>query len=1093
MAGDDKRREPLRKRPQPTGEIADQSTRRDQLEPPNQIVLGESFFLSEGTDKQRTGSRFAMPDKIGQYQISRELGRGGMGVVYLAKQPGLNREVALKVLNINLQSDPEDAARFQSEAKLAASLQHPNIVQIYEVGEQDGYAFMAMEYVPGGNLHQHLRRRTPTPREAAELLEPLARAMHHAHGKGIIHRDLKPGNILISDSGMRISDAGPDDQTVKDAPAISPSGTPKITDFGLAKNLNQSMHLTATGVALGTPSYMAPEQAKDDRKNIGPLSDVYALGAILYEMLAGKPPFTGSTPMVTMQQVVRTRPAPPSTIRPAVPKELEKICLKCLEKQPKNRFTNAQELADALQAFIEGPAEEIARPERRIRLPWIVSVAAMIVAVLAAIALYWQHSEVRKLEQIARERAAIVRMSEEQHDELLQSYFAACYERALALAELGQIDLALKSLDEADKYSGPSEGSRAVEQIKLPPAIERTLRINLAEWREQNIHLKASCKNAFPLNALAWSRDGKLFASAGSDGRVRFFTSDGKESGKPMQVPGETLAHALAWSPKGDLLAVGGSDGRVFLCDPVNREIAGDSIKPDDLSRPVWHIRFANDGKTLITASQDGGVRVFDVASRVWQAEPMPREEAGSYVALDVSPDSKLLAAGGKSGTLRVWELKNNQPKEFRSWKLGGEIRAVAFSPEHRCLVAGAKSGMLVMWDRITDRLSDLPTEDSTIVAVAFSSDGQTFVTATENGSIRLWDACSRQPIGQPIIQAHPLRGVSFHPSANLLVVGDDRGDIRMLTVPRSRQVGAPLQIEPGPNSPITGLAYSRDGSALLTISNGHPRVWSADGKLQKNLGDLHSLVGAIHPDGRRVALGGRGGRLHLFDLEQDRNLMENFDSLMRSNVRVAVFSPDGNSLLTIAEPPSKENKSPARNSAWLWTGANPHKPRPILENLGTAVNAAAWHPDGRRVALACDDGRIIVWNIEANAHLGTAIDLGTPAQCVAISPDGKRLAAGGLNGVGRIWNLDDGGEIARPLHHSERIAGIAFSPDSHIVLTGSHDKTARYWDAATGWPLGPALRHPEAVLSVGFHPQSKHALTGCKDSAARFWRLPSP
>jgi serine/threonine protein kinase len=362
----------------PKSNQSGQSARGDEV-PSGQIVFDESELFNTilGPDARQAGKRIGMPTRIGQYEVIKELGRGGMGVVYLAHQTSLHRQVALKVLNINLQSDPEDAARFESEAKLAASLRHPNIVQIFEVGEQDGFAFMAMEYVEGGSLHQFLaKNEIMSPTAAAALLEPLARAMHHAHQRGIIHRDLKPANILISDYGFPIADSktGQIQEDVQSENRNPKSAIPKITDFGLAKNINQSMHLTATGVALGTPSYMSPEQAKDDRKYIGPVSDVYSLGAILYECLTGEPPFAGSTPVITMQQVVRGRPTPPSKHRPEVPKELERTCLKCLEKNPKSRYPSAEALADALRTFLDGATDKVSAPTARSSLPFWLGV-----------------------------------------------------------------------------------------------------------------------------------------------------------------------------------------------------------------------------------------------------------------------------------------------------------------------------------------------------------------------------------------------------------------------------------------------------------------------------------------------------------------------------------------------------------------------------------------------------------------------------------------------------------------------------------------------------------------------------------------------
>lgn len=1087
--------------PLDSDDIAAQATRREEIEPSNQLVLGESAFLSEEVVARKVGARASLPERIGQFKIVRELGRGGMGVVYLAKQPGLNREVALKVLNINVQSDPEDAARFRSEAKLAASLQHPNIVQIYEIGEQDGYAFIAMEFVRGGSLHQQLKERAPTPREAAELLEPLARAMHLAHLKGVIHRDLKPGNILISDEGTRNPDASPTDETVKKKAAgskteimIGPkAGTPKITDFGLAKNLNQSMHLTATGVALGTPSYMAPEQARDDRKNIGPCSDIYALGTILYEMLTGKPPFSGSSPLVTMQQVVRAKPVPPTDIRPAVPRDLEAICLKCLEKHPKKRFATALELADALRGFLDGAPTESIPVRRRSHWPYYVTAAAVLIAVASLAVAYSQfraakdqEAKADRIQTEASQQTRLADIQQEQLDTLARLQTAGALEQALMSAELGQHDRAVQQLKSALELKS-----------KNPSAdLDRVIRFNLTEWNDRIIRPVVTAQHAPGINALTWSPDGKLIATAGEDGHLRFFTRAGKESGNSVEcthgtIIGRKPAQSVTWSHTGDRIAVGGYVGHVYLFDASKREAVGEPIKPDDLDREVWQTHLTQDGKTLITASADGGIRVFDVSTRARQAEVMPREPAGSYVAVALSADDKFLAGGGKSGTLRVWELKGREPTEHRSWKLGSEILSLTFSPDQRWLLAGTKSGCLFVWDRLTDRLLELPPEASAVRAVGFSADGQSFATGTQSGLVRIWDAHSRHPLNPPIIGDRTIRSLAFHPAERLLATGDDRGEVRIVALPRARQARPAIQMEPGQGSPVAGLAYSRDGKTLLTVANGQWRIWSGDSTLKKNLAPLNALVGSVHPDGNRIALGGAGGRLHLFDLAKDRDLLASIESPLKGDVCVVAFDPDGSALLTITKPTTKDARSGPVNLAWIWTVDDPRKPRQVFENITSGINAAVWLPDGKRIALACDDGKVILWDLDRNDRARTAFELASPVQCVAISGDGKRLAAGGLSGVGKVWNLSDGREVSRTLYHSERIAAIAFSADGRQILTGSHDKTARYWDAATGWPLGPPMHHPDAVLSVTFNPSTGHAVTGCKDTAVRFWRLP--
>jgi tetratricopeptide (TPR) repeat protein/tRNA A-37 threonylcarbamoyl transferase component Bud32 len=282
------------------------------------------------------------------YEVLGELGRGGMGVVYKARQLVLNRVVALKMILSAEHARPQEVARLLREAEAAARLQHPNIVQIYEVGQQDGRPFLALEYADGGSLDQQTAGQPQSPRAAAELVETLARAVHHAHQKGITHRDLKPANVLL----QRAEGRGPPEPEAGALGRLR-SAIPKITDFGLAKQLDGAASLTPSGVTIGTPSYMAPEQATGKTAEVGPAADAYALGTILYELLTGRPPFVGATVLDTLEQVRSQEPVSPSRLQPKVPRDLVTICLKCLQKQAHKRYASAEALADDLRRFLE--------------------------------------------------------------------------------------------------------------------------------------------------------------------------------------------------------------------------------------------------------------------------------------------------------------------------------------------------------------------------------------------------------------------------------------------------------------------------------------------------------------------------------------------------------------------------------------------------------------------------------------------------------------------------------------------------------------------------------------------------------------------
>ena len=337
------------------------------------------------------------------YDILEELGRGGMGVVYKARHRRLQRLVALKMVLAGVHVGAVGLARFRAEAEAVAKLSHPNIVQIYETGEHDGLPFFSLELVDGGSLDQRIRESPTSPRAAAQLIETLARTMAVAHDRGIIHRDLKPANILLAKIGQPVVD-GPEPGTrfarVPAPDHWSRNTVPKIADFGLAKQVDDDSSQTRSGTILGTPSYMAPEQAGGKNREIGPPADIYSLGAILYELLVGRPPFRAGNPIDTIRQVIEQEPVPPRQLEPRVPHDLETICLKCLEKDPARRFASAMALADDLRRFLEGDPIQ-ARPTPAWERAWKwgkrrkAIVALLAVSTLAAL----EHGPVRRLAQ----------------------------------------------------------------------------------------------------------------------------------------------------------------------------------------------------------------------------------------------------------------------------------------------------------------------------------------------------------------------------------------------------------------------------------------------------------------------------------------------------------------------------------------------------------------------------------------------------------------------------------------------------------------------------------------------------------------------
>jgi serine/threonine protein kinase len=364
------------------------------------------------------------------YEILEELGRGGMGVVYKARQIGLNRLVALKMIPAGTGASEQTRARFHTEAVAAGRLRHPHIVGVYDIGEHGGQPFFSLELVEGGTLAQKLAGRPQPAGDAACLVETLARAVHSAHQHGVIHRDLKPANILLASGGCEPPDPSP----AGGSPPPLAHWIPKISDFGLAKSLEDDSSQTRTGTIVGTPSYMAPEQANGSPSSVGPAADIYALGVILYEMLTGRPPFCAGTPLDTLDLVRTQEPVPPRRLQPATPRDLETICLQCLAKEPRKRYASALDLADDLARFRAGKTIQ-ARPVHALERGWrwcrrnpvaaalLTCVALLLVVIASGAALAALELERARERAVANQQAA-ERAEEQANEQLWNALFS---------------------------------------------------------------------------------------------------------------------------------------------------------------------------------------------------------------------------------------------------------------------------------------------------------------------------------------------------------------------------------------------------------------------------------------------------------------------------------------------------------------------------------------------------------------------------------------------------------------------------------------------------------------------------------------------
>jgi WD40 repeat protein len=572
------------------------------------------------------------------YVIERELGAGGMGVVYLARQEGLDRPVALKMIRSGTLAGAEEVARFVTEAQVLARLRHPHIVQVFEIGQHQGQPFFSLEYCPGGSLKDRLAG-TPLPAvEATRLVLELAQAVAHAHAQGILHRDLKPANVLLDETG-----------------------SPRIADFGLAQRLDADSTLTHTGAVMGTPAFMAPEQARGEK--VGTSADLYALGAILYACLTGRPPFQGATVQETLEQVRTREPAPPRQLNPSVPRDLETICLKCLHKEPARRYRSTQELADDLGRFRNGEPIQ-ARPVSSLERAWLWTrrnpvlagmtslaalalVAALGIAIAFAIVKSWDATRLQEALGTSEERRQKV-------------------QRFTRLSSVLAFDRGQRATAQGCVREGTLWFARAIEiGEEVAPDVQFAARCQVEEALNRLPRLDHLFEHDKPVGLFDLLPGDRIMAWLQSEPA----TFDCWEAATGKFLWRYTLPPRCAvWAreARGSLLALLVSDPmrqyRIVLIDLTTGE-----TRPE-VPVPVAPLRggkarlpalaMTPDARFLLVAASDGAIHTFDIAAGRWQERKLGRME-GLYGGLVVSPDGRFVAAYSDKQGLTVWDLES--------------------------------------------------------------------------------------------------------------------------------------------------------------------------------------------------------------------------------------------------------------------------------------------------------------------------------------------------------------------------------------------------------------------------------------------------
>jgi WD40 repeat protein len=974
---------------------------------------------------------------IGRYKLLELIGEGGMGLVYLAEQQEpIRRRAALKIVKLGMDTK-QVIARFEAEKQMLALLDHPNIARVYDAGTTEtGRPYFVMEYVKGQSITEYCDQHKTSIEDRLKLFRQVCEGVQYAHQKGIIHRDIKPSNILVTVEGDR--------------------AVPKIIDFGIAKAVTQQLTeqtlFTQQGQLLGTPEYMSPEQTDLATQDIDTRSDIYSLGVVLYQLLAGVQPFGRESfekgGFAEIQRVIQEVDPPlPSTAltrlgdeakkiaerrnTQVVPlarrlhRELEWIPLKAMRKERVRRYRSASELADDIQNYLKGnpliagPETAIYRVKKFVRrhagsVATIVLVsAAIVLGLVVSTAMYFRAERMRVQAEQAREQEFVARTKAEQAENVAQ--------------------------ERAEDY----RQSLYVNRINLADT----------ECREGNVKRVRELLDACPNDLRGWEWHRLNYISDQSLMTLRGHTS---------------WVYCIAISPDGKRIVSGGGDGTIKIWDAAT---GADVMALRGHLDTVHSVVFSPDGKRLVSGSWDKTIKVWDVASGV---ELMTLRGDGAIWSIAISSDGKRIISGGAGETIKVWDTETGE--ELRALR-GHEsiVFSLAFSPDGKHIVSGGDN-MLKVWDSVSGiELMTLHGHKQRVTSVSFSPDGKHIVSGDENGMVKVWDAATGAEMRTLRGHDDRIRSVVFSPDGRFIVSGCRDNTVRVWDVISGDEV----KNFRGHEDFVTSIAFTPDGKQIVSGSSDNTiKLWdiTIDHEATKLLGHSGTVYSvSFSPDGKHIVSGGEDSTIKIWDAATGTNVMALRGHL--DAVHSVVFSKDGKHLVS---------------GSWdktvrLWdtvTGAE------ILTLRGheAGVRSVAFRPDGKSIISAGNDTTIRVWDAETGEELKTLRGHKWIVFSVAFSPDGKRIVSGGRDNMVRVWDSVSGVELITLQGHKGWVTSVSVSPDGKYIISGDEDGMVKVWDAATGAEMRTLRGHDGQIKSVAFSPDGKRIVSGSSDATIKVW-----
>ncbi len=987
------------------------------------VTCPDCGTVSTQKDLEPTAIYSKTPDlrqkQVGHFTLIRTLGQGSAGEVWLAEDINLSRQVALKLPR----SPDQETMSLLFEAKTAASLRHPHIVSVHEVGTEGDQVFIASEYIDGLTLRDFLTQGKPPVARTVELLTQIARALHYAHQQGIVHRDVKPANILLNRQGQ-----------------------PYVADFGLAKHLDADATLSGEGQVVGTAKYMSPEQASGRTRETDARSDLYALGVIMFEMLTGDVPFRGNARAI-LDQKVNQDPPSPRILYPSLPKDLETICLKCLEREPGKRYATSEEFAEELGRFAAGEPIR-ARPISRVERSWrwcrrrpvlsglVASLFLSLTFGLLAVTMAWRES---------------VRSADAARQSLYRS----------------QMNLAAVHLSHGD-ISGVHD---MLQRTEADPGMASLRGFEWNYYDRLIAPLEPVANHGDMVTDVALSRDGNVCASIGEDKQIRVWDVRTGELIRTLKVDNDVTFRSIEFSPISMHLASGSSDGFVRVWTPLENDRV---LRQMQHGPKVILIRYSPNGKRLLATAATGAVRIWDAESGAVTAE-IPTGKRTPTRDVRFSADGKKITVASKEGHLRVWNIEgyklgNSPEAELDSTP---ELEAVALSEHGELLATGDYHGQLMLHTpgkgephrhaSVWGRIDDMEFVPGMPLLMVVSSDGQ----------LHLFDTNRKEEIRSTFTHGLTLGSLALAANGKSLVIGSGDGSV----------IRVQLESLTTPNilwheKAVRDVAFLPGGNEVVAVDEaGTLQAWNLQTCTSTPFATapVHDCrVFSLQPGGSLLASAGRESVVVLWDVKSRTVVQElAVPATGTANVR---FSPLGKRLAIVTRD----------GPVLIYDTTQWDKPRTQV-TPASAVAALTFSLDDERLAMA-REGRIVEIYDANSGVVQDTIPLKSEPMALQYCDEGRLLAIGTSIGEIHLWDVSSNKTRTVIKGHTGQVHCLARLPGQSALVSGGRDRHLKLWEIASGELITHLPGHSRRVFCLAVSPDGGTIASGGLEGDVRIW-----